>query len=154
MDFQNKTKQSNRDFITRNIDPLYLFLSQPNQATKQVVGGQQEQLDTIHDWQDSAEKKLKRIKDRMDELGPEVSHPKFDSLSQGCWNNNEPISADMPLFRSFSFTKVQFSEFQHVYHFQPSMCGMDVFLEFILFVTKLWNENSRTLYKNVNAKVQ
>ena len=27
----------------------------------------------MHDWQDSAEKKLKHIKDRMDELGPEVS---------------------------------------------------------------------------------
>ena len=26
----------------------------------------------MNDWQDSAEKKLKHIKDRMDELGPEV----------------------------------------------------------------------------------
>ena len=34
---------------------------------------QQEQKDAMHDWQDSAEKKLKHIKERMDELGPEVS---------------------------------------------------------------------------------
>ena len=33
---------------------------------------QNEKLETIDDWRDSAEKKLKQIKDRMDELGPEV----------------------------------------------------------------------------------
>ena len=35
--------------------------------------GQQEQIDAMHDWQDSAEKKLKYIKDRMDELGSDIS---------------------------------------------------------------------------------
>ena len=41
-----------------------------------IVGGmrsQQEQIDAVHDWQDSAERKLKHIKDIMDELGHEVN---------------------------------------------------------------------------------
>ena len=37
-----------------------------------MLDEQAEKLEKIDDWQDSAEKKLKQVKERMDELGPEV----------------------------------------------------------------------------------
>ncbi|XP_038063722.1 golgin subfamily A member 6-like protein 22 isoform X5 [Patiria miniata] len=42
------------------------------QASKSLMEDQAEKLEKIDDWRDSAEKKLKQIKERMDELGPEI----------------------------------------------------------------------------------
>lgn len=44
------------------------------QAAKALLDTQGEKIEQIDDWRDSADKKLKQIKERMDELGPEVRH--------------------------------------------------------------------------------
>ncbi|XP_038063747.1 golgin subfamily A member 6-like protein 22 isoform X4 [Patiria miniata] len=43
-----------------------------DKASKSLMEDQAEKLEKIDDWRDSAEKKLKQIKERMDELGPEI----------------------------------------------------------------------------------
>lgn len=57
-----------------------------NQESKKVLDSQKEQLEEINDWRDSAEKKLKGIRERMDELGPEIREMN---------RTNESIQEDM-----------------------------------------------------------
>ncbi|XP_033630840.1 golgin subfamily A member 6-like protein 22 isoform X2 [Asterias rubens] len=43
-----------------------------DKAAKALLDTQGEKIEQIDDWRDSADKKLKQIKERMDELGPEI----------------------------------------------------------------------------------
>ncbi|XP_022089349.1 golgin subfamily A member 6-like protein 22 isoform X6 [Acanthaster planci] len=60
---EEETQQTIRKAIAEAID---------DKAAKSMLEEQGEKLEKIDDWRDSADKKLKQVKERMDELGPEI----------------------------------------------------------------------------------
>ncbi|XP_022089345.1 golgin subfamily A member 6-like protein 22 isoform X2 [Acanthaster planci] len=68
---EEETQQTIRKAIAEAIDDK-LFLTDYPMAAKSMLEEQGEKLEKIDDWRDSADKKLKQVKERMDELGPEI----------------------------------------------------------------------------------
>ncbi|XP_071813237.1 uncharacterized protein [Apostichopus japonicus] len=62
------------------------LVDKENEESKKAIEEQKEQLEEVNDWRDSAEKKLKAIRERMDELGPEIREMN---------RTNESIQEDM-----------------------------------------------------------